>query len=86
MDDCNQLAGAGGFRREIRFAEADVASGRGAVLFPAAEEVGETGYTVGVDIAEEMVRASTDEAARLGVHARLQVMDAAYLDFPGRLI
>jgi O-methyltransferase/aklanonic acid methyltransferase len=60
----------------------DVASGRGAVLFPAAEKVGESGYAIGVDIAEEMVRASTDEAARLGVHARLQVMDAEHLDFP----
>jgi ubiquinone/menaquinone biosynthesis C-methylase UbiE len=60
----------------------DVASGRGAVLFPAAEKVGESGYAIGVDIAEEMVRASTDEATRLGVHARLQVMDAENLDFP----
>jgi ubiquinone/menaquinone biosynthesis C-methylase UbiE len=60
----------------------DVASGRGAVLFPAAEKVGESGYAVGVDFAEEMVRASNDEAMRLGVRVRLEVMDAEDLEFP----
>jgi len=60
----------------------DVASGRGAVLFPAAEKVGESGYAIGVDIADEMIHATTDEVARLGAHAQLQVKDAEHLDFP----
>jgi len=60
----------------------DVASGRGAVLFPCAEQVGQTGQVVGVDLADEMVRATNKEAARRGISARVQVMDAEHLDFP----
>ena len=59
----------------------DVASGRGAVLFPCAELVGRTGEVVGVDLADEMVRAANEEAARRGFSARVQVMDAEHLDF-----
>lgn len=60
----------------------DVASGRGAVLFPAAEKVGATGHAIGVDFSEEMVRASKDEAGRLGLHAQIEIMDAEHLEFP----
>jgi len=60
----------------------DVASGRGAVLFPAAERVGPSGEAIGIDIADEMVRAANEEAARQGLSARAQVMDAESLDFP----
>jgi ubiquinone/menaquinone biosynthesis C-methylase UbiE len=60
----------------------DVASGRGAVLFPAAESVGSTGEVVGIDLADEMARATNDEAARRGLRSRVQVMDAENLDFP----
>jgi len=60
----------------------DVASGRGAVLFPCAEQVRRTGQVVGVDLADEMVRATNEEAARRGISARAQVMDAEHLDFP----
>jgi ubiquinone/menaquinone biosynthesis C-methylase UbiE len=60
----------------------DVASGRGAVLFPCLTQVGETGEVVGVDLADEMVRITNEEAARRGTSARVQVMDAEHLDFP----
>jgi O-methyltransferase/aklanonic acid methyltransferase len=60
----------------------DVACGRGAALFPAAQQAGESGDVIGVDFAEEMVRATTDEVVRLSVRARLQVMDAEHLQFP----
>lgn len=60
----------------------DVASGRGAVLFPAAERVGETGTVVGIDLAEAMARATNDAAARRGLSARVRVMDAEHLGFP----
>ena len=60
----------------------DVATGRGAVLFPAAEAVGPTGAATGLDLAEGMVRATRDEAARRGVVAEVRVGDAEALDFP----
>ena len=59
----------------------DVASGRGAVLFPCAERVGQTGEVVGVDLADEMVRATNADASQRGIPARVQVMDAERLDF-----
>jgi SAM-dependent methyltransferase len=60
----------------------DVATGRGAVFFPAAERVGATGEVVGVDLAENMVRAVNEEAERRGLGAPARVMDAEQLDFP----
>src|SRR5687767_6733720 len=48
----------------------DVASGRGAVLFPAAEHVGDLGEVVGIDLAEGMAEATNEEAARLGLSFR----------------
>src|SRR5687767_3132125 len=60
----------------------DVATGRGAVLFPAAERVGEGGEATGIDLAEGMVQATNEEAARRGLAARTRVMDAEDLDFP----
>jgi len=60
----------------------DVATGRGAVLFPAAERVGATGAVVGIDLAEGMIRLTREEAARRGVTVSLRVMDAEALDFP----
>lgn len=60
----------------------DVATGRGAALFPAAEYAGATGTVTGIDLAEGMVRAVSDEAALRGVRAQLHVMDAEQLDFP----
>jgi ubiquinone/menaquinone biosynthesis C-methylase UbiE len=60
----------------------DVASGRGAVLFPAAERAGSSGDVVGVDLADEMARATNEAAAQRGLAARVRVMDAENLDFP----
>lgn len=60
----------------------DVASGRGAVLFPAAERVGPSGHVEGIDLAEGMVAAVNADAERRGVAARVRVMDAEHLDFP----
>jgi O-methyltransferase/aklanonic acid methyltransferase len=60
----------------------DVATGRGAVLFPAVERVGSAGDVVGVDLAEGMVRAANEEAERRGLGTLVRVMDAEQLDFP----
>jgi len=60
----------------------DVASGRGAVLFPAAQRAGAEGQVEGIDLAEGMVQATNGEAERRGVAARVRVMDAEHLDFP----
>lgn len=60
----------------------DVATGRGAVLFPAAERVGPTGRVVGVDYAPAMVAATTAEIRAQGIgNAQVQRMDAAQLEF-----
>lgn len=60
----------------------DVATGRGAVLFPVAERVGALGEAVGIDLAEGMVQATNAEATTRGLGVRLRVMDAEHLDFP----
>jgi ubiquinone/menaquinone biosynthesis C-methylase UbiE len=60
----------------------DVASGHGAVLFPAIQQAGETGEVIGVDFAEEMVRAANERAAGLALGPRVRVMDAENLEFP----
>ena len=60
----------------------DVASGRGAVCFPAAEQLGGTGDIVGIDLADEMARAANQEAERRGLQARVRIMDAEHLEFP----
>jgi SAM-dependent methyltransferase len=60
----------------------DVATGRGAVFFPAVERVGPAGEAVGVDLAENMVRATNEEAERRGLGTPVRVMDAEQLDFP----
>ncbi len=59
----------------------DVASGRGAVLFPAAEAAGPDGAVVGVDLAAGMVQATRQEARRRGINAQVRLMDAEHLDF-----
>jgi SAM-dependent methyltransferase len=60
----------------------DVASGRGAVLFPAADLVGSTGHVEGIDLAEGMVQAVNADAERRGLAIRVRQMDAESLDFP----
>jgi ubiquinone/menaquinone biosynthesis C-methylase UbiE len=60
----------------------DVATGRGASLFPAIECVGTTGDAVGVDLAEGMVQAANEEAELRGWGPRVRAMDAERLEFP----
>jgi len=61
----------------------DVACGRGAVLFPAAQRVGETGSVVGIDLSPGMVQATSGEIAERGIgNATVQVMDGEQLNFP----
>jgi ubiquinone/menaquinone biosynthesis C-methylase UbiE len=61
----------------------DVATGRGAVLFPAAEQVGPAGYVTGIDLAEQMVRETAAELRQRGLtNIAVQQMDAEQLDFP----
>lgn len=61
----------------------DVATGRGAVLFPAAETVGREGYVTGIDLAEGMVKETAHEAAQRGLlNVDICQMDAEHLDFP----
>lgn len=60
----------------------DVGTGRGAVLFPAAELVGRQGKVTGIDIAEGMVAATTRDIDERGVtNATLQLMDGHSPDF-----
>jgi ubiquinone/menaquinone biosynthesis C-methylase UbiE len=60
----------------------DVASGRGAVLFPAAERVGPHGTVTGIDLSELMVKATTAEIQRRGLtQAEIICMDAEQLPF-----
>lgn len=61
----------------------DVASGRGAVLFPAAEAVGLSGSVIGVDLSPGMVEQTTAEIKTRNIHnALVMQMDAECLDFP----
>jgi ubiquinone/menaquinone biosynthesis C-methylase UbiE len=61
----------------------DVASGRGAVLFPAAQAVGSTGSVTGIDLADGMVAETTTDIQQRGVlNATVQVMDGEHLAFP----
>ena len=62
----------------------DVATGRGALLFPAAESVGPHGHVTGIDISESMVQETIKELAGLELASNVTVrqMDAEYLLFP----
>jgi O-methyltransferase / aklanonic acid methyltransferase len=61
----------------------DVACGRGAVLFPAAEHVGSSGHVIGIDLADGMARETQREIERRELHqAEARQMDAEHLTFP----
>lgn len=61
----------------------DVAAGRGAVLFPAADQVGPGGNVVGIDLAENMVVETAAEIERMRRdNAKMLQMSADHLDFP----
>ena len=61
----------------------DVAAGRGAVLFPAAEYAGVDGHVTGIDLAPPMVHATAAEINCRGVaNPVMRQMDAEQLAFP----
>jgi cyclopropane fatty-acyl-phospholipid synthase-like methyltransferase len=62
----------------------DVATGRGAMLFPAAKRVGLDGYAIGIDLSREMVRETVAEIRCSGLR-RTEIcrMDGARLAFAG---
>jgi len=61
----------------------DVATGRGAVLLPAAKAVGPHGRATGTDLSEGMVQETAGEISRLGLeHVRVCQMDAEHLKLP----
>lgn len=60
----------------------DLATGTGAVLFPAAEAVGKTGHVTGIDLSPEMIREASETAKKSSVqNVTLKVMDAEELSF-----
>lgn len=61
----------------------DVATGKGAVLFPLAEAVGPLGKVVGIDISQQMLKETSKEAHARNIDSiELLCMDAEKLDFP----
>lgn len=60
----------------------DIACGRGAVLFPAAEKTGSSGRVVGIDLSEAMAQETNAEIQKRGLkHAEAHAMDAEHLEF-----
>lgn len=63
----------------------DVATGRGALLFPAAQQVGPAGRVIGIDLAPGMVEATTAEIRERGlIQAEVHQMDGNHPAFPDR--
>lgn len=63
----------------------DVATGRGALLFAAAEMVGPEGRVTGIDLAPAMVEMTAAEITARGLaQAAVLLMDADQADFPDR--
>lgn len=61
----------------------DVAAGRGAVLFPAAEAVGSHGFVTGIDLSAGMVEKTDAEIKSRKIrNAQVMQMDAENIDFP----
>lgn len=72
-----ELAGIGPEARVL-----DIATGRGANLFVAAERVGASGQVIGIDLAEGMVRETSAAIVQRGVrNASVVQMDAEHLGF-----
>lgn len=61
----------------------DVATGRGAILFPLASQVGPYGKVIGIDLAQDMISQSAIEVRRRGLkHVEVHQMDGEELAFP----
>src|SRR5438067_11789642 len=73
-----ELAGVGRGQRVL-----DGAAGRGAVLFPAAERVGSTGFVLGVDFSAAVVERTKAaiHARGLAARARMREFDVEQLTF-----
>lgn len=60
----------------------DLATGRGAVLIPAAQAAGPSGWAVGIDLAPVMIEQTEAALVRDGVrNAEVRIMDAEHLTF-----
>jgi O-methyltransferase/aklanonic acid methyltransferase len=60
----------------------DIAAGRGAILFPVAEQVGPDGKVTGIDLSEPMVKVTAAEVQHRGLtQAEIFCMDAERLTF-----
>src|SRR5512143_551867 len=58
----------------------DIATGKGANLFPAAKVIGSEGKAIGIDFSEAMVQETTQEILRLQIiNAEVHAMDAEEL-------
>ncbi len=72
-----ELLGLSGGERVL-----DVATGKGAVLIPAAQLVGKYGRVVGVDLSQRMLEEAEDAARQVGLdNFELYKMDAEHLEF-----
>ncbi|MGH9881557.1 MAG: class I SAM-dependent methyltransferase, partial [Pyrinomonadaceae bacterium] len=61
----------------------DVATGRGALLFPVAAKVGSTGHVTAIDFSPDMVRETAkDIESRKLSHAEIRHMDAEQMNLP----
>jgi ubiquinone/menaquinone biosynthesis C-methylase UbiE len=61
----------------------DIATGRGASLFPAVDRIGPSGWAVGIDLAEEMIKELGHDIRTHGIlNVDARVMDAEDLSFP----
>ena len=61
----------------------DVATGRGAVLFPAIARVGPNGFVEGIDLAKMMIAKTEAQITNEGItNARVMVMDGEQPNFP----
>ena len=61
----------------------DVATGRGALLFPAAQKIGKHGKIVGIDFSSDMVRETMIDIRRAGcTNVDVHEMDAENINFP----
>jgi O-methyltransferase / aklanonic acid methyltransferase len=61
----------------------DIATGKGAVLLPAARRVGPEGYVTGIDLSNAILQEAEETARKQGLsNIKLQKMDAEHLEFP----
>lgn len=61
----------------------DVATGRGALLYPTAKSVGPNGQVIGIDLSKIMVQETAKELVRMKISPNVEVhqMDAEHLQF-----